>query len=96
MSAKTVFIVIISVVVTIILMNNTDEVTFWIFGEAQVPKLAVLGVMFGLGLIVGFIAGRPRKKPPVVLESNLSSHHENEVVDSKPNPLSHEDRDYIK
>jgi hypothetical protein len=42
-------------------MKNTDEVNFWIFGNHSVPKLAVLGVMFGIGLIVGYLVGRPKK-----------------------------------
>jgi hypothetical protein len=90
MSGKTIFIIIVTVLVTIILMKNTDEVSFWIFGDAQIPKLAVLAVMFGLGLIVGFMAGRPKKKPEIT-ES---------YADYKPSPeekrvLSDDDRDYI-
>ncbi len=98
MSAKTIFIIIISVLVTIILMNNTDEVNFWIFGDARVPKLAVLGVMFALGLIVGFVAGRPRKKSDVI-QDNINSHsykEEEGIRNSNPNYLSDEDQEYIK
>ncbi len=93
MSAKTICIVIISVLLTIILMNNTDEVNFWIFGNALVPKLAVLGVMFGLGLIVGFVAGRPRKKPAAISENFYPDDREEA---NKPKHLSDEDRDYIQ
>lgn len=95
MNLKTVFIIVISVLVTIILMNNTDEINFWIFGDARIPKLTILGSMFGLGLIVGFLAGRPAKK--VVVDN----HDESIVVRNKPNTieesnLSDEDRDYIR
>jgi hypothetical protein len=96
MSFKTIFIIIVSVLVTIILMNNTDEIQFWIFGNAKIPKLAVLGFMFGLGAIVGYLAGRPRKKPNnnEDLEDN-----ENELPPPTGNKessrLSDEDRDYI-
>lgn len=62
MSGKTIFIILTTTLVTIILMKNTDEVTFWIFGNHNIPKLAVLGVMFGLGLIIGYLAGRPKKR----------------------------------
>jgi uncharacterized membrane protein YciS (DUF1049 family) len=90
MSAKTIFIIVVTVLVTIILMKNTDEVTFWIFGDVEIPKLTVLGVMFGLGLIVGFLVGRPRKKLEVAESSD----------DYKPSAeekrtLSDDDRDYI-
>lgn len=62
MRAKIIFIVIITVLVTIILMNNTDTVTFWIFGDVQIPKLTILGVFFALGFLVGFIARGKRKR----------------------------------
>lgn len=61
MTSKTIVIIVTTILVTIILMKNTDEVNFWIFGIHSVPKLAVLGVMFGVGLILGYLAGRPRK-----------------------------------
>ena len=68
MSPKTIFIIVVTILVTIVLMKNTDEVNFWIFGNHSVPKLAVLGVMFGIGLIVGYLIGRP-KKPKVNLNT---------------------------
>ncbi|MFA6946133.1 MAG: hypothetical protein WC220_09545 [Pedobacter sp.] len=95
MTFKTIFIIIVSVLVTIILMNNTEEIHFWIFGDAKIPKLAVLGVMFGLGLIVGFMAGRPRKSPPSG-SSNSSEPAQNNWSDEDPGQLSDEDREYIR
>ena len=96
MSFKTIFIIAVSVLVTIILMNNTDEINFWIFGDAKIPKLAVLGFMFGLGLIVGFLAGRPGKKPVV---NNYPENGEDDYIESnagKQDQLSDEDREYIR
>lgn len=61
MSPKTIFIIMVTILVTIVLMKNTEEVNFWIFGNHSVPKLGVLGVMFGIGLIVGYLIGRPKK-----------------------------------
>lgn len=61
MSPKTIFIIVVTILVTIVLMKNTEEVNFWIFGDHSVPKLAVLGVMFAIGFILGYLAGRPRK-----------------------------------
>ncbi len=96
MNFKTILIITISVLVTVVLMNNTDEVDFWLFGDARIPKLAILGSMFGLGLIVGFILGRPRKK---IVEDNYD---EGEVPaktysETKHAPtLSDEDREYIR
>jgi len=86
MSAKTIFVIIISVLVTIILMKNTDEVNFWLFGDTSVSKLAILGVMFFAGSVVGFIIGRPRRR--VVTE-------EDQTEERVERTLSQEDRDYI-
>lgn len=86
MSVKTIFIIIISVLVTIILMKNTDEVNFWLFGDTSVPKLAVLGVMFFSGAVVGYMLGRPRRR---MTETG-------EITEDQPGKtLSQEDRDYI-
>ncbi len=91
MSAKTIFIIVITVLVTVILMKNTDEVTFWLFGDTSVPKLAVLGCMFGLGFAVGFAAGRPRKK--TLPEDTVVTPLPQET--GRPG-LSEEDNDYIR
>jgi preprotein translocase subunit SecG len=96
MSFKTLFIIIVSVLVTIILMNNTEEIDFWIFGDAEIPNLAVLGFMFGLGLIVGYLAGRPGKKSVI---KDDSENDEDDYINSnteKQDQLSDEDREYIR
>ena len=96
MSIKTIFIVVISVLVTIILMNNTDEIDFWIFGNARIPKLAILGSMFALGLIAGFLAGRPKRKIPADnYEENITPNDQPSHI-TDHNTLSEEDRDYIR
>ena len=70
MNSKTIFIIVVTVLVTIVLMKNTDEVNFWIFGDHSIPKLAVLGVMFGIGAIVGYLIGRPRKPKTELASEN--------------------------
>ncbi|PWG79743.1 hypothetical protein [Pararcticibacter amylolyticus] len=94
MSSKTIFIIIITVLVTVILMNNTEEVEFWIFGIARVPKLAVLGGMFAFGFVFGFLAGRPRRKKVVINDHSSPASPTAEPDDFRPK-LSDEDRDYI-
>jgi len=98
MTFKTIFIIVVTVIVTIILMNNTDEVSFWIFGDVRLSKLAVLGVMFGLGLIIGFIAGRPRKKTQAVPLNTLDSPYDedSDYIQNDSDLLSDEDREYIR
>ncbi len=89
MSAKTIFIIVITVLVTVILMKNMDEVNFWIFGTRSVPKLAVLGTMFVIGAIVGFMLGRPRKKQ---VSDEFSSDNPPFEVNK---PLNQADEDYL-
>jgi hypothetical protein len=98
MSFKTIFIIVISVLVTIILMNNTDEINFWLFGNARIPKLAILGLMFGLGLIIGFMAGRPGKNSQKISDNNSDhfSYTNSESNVKEPDLLSDEDREYIR
>ena len=67
-------------------MKNTDEVNFWLFGDTSVPKLAVLGVMFFSGAVVGYMLGRPRRR---IIETDESTNNEPQKS------LSQEDRDYI-
>lgn len=97
MNFKTIFIIVISVLVTVILMNNTDEIDFWIFGEARIPKLTILGTMFGTGLLVGFLAGRPRKKLPLISHTETVPSENPQYLDTENRrQLSDEDRDYIR
>ncbi len=81
-------------------MKNTDEVNFWIFGDASVPKLAVLGVIFTMGLIVGYLLGRPRKKELEHMDSSdrhpATFKDSSETISENGNYLSDEDRDYIR
>ncbi len=89
MRAKTISIIVLTVLVTVILMKNMDEVNFWIFGTRSVPKLAVLGTMFFIGAVVGFLMGRPKKK-----------HEDHEPDTDDPafeanKPLNQDDNDYI-
>jgi uncharacterized integral membrane protein len=82
MRIKTIIIIVVTVLVTIILMKNMDEVDFWIFGTYSIPKLLVLGTLFLIGVIVGWMMGRPKKKelleeedyihPPATPTSTLS------------------------
>ena len=98
MTFKTIFIIIVSVLVTVILMNNTDEINFWLFGNARIPKLAILGFMFGLGLIIGFMSGRPGKnyQKNSNNDSEASHYNDSDNPDREPDLLSDEDREYIR
>jgi len=90
MRAKTIFIIIITVLVTVILMKNMDEVNFWIFGVRTVPKLAVLGTMFFIGVLVGFLLRRPKRK------NNIVEPPEEDPDFEINRPLDPADEDYIR
>lgn len=90
MSAKTIFIVVATILVTVILMKNMDEVNFWIFGDRSVPKLAVLATMFFIGAVVGYLLGRPKKKRP---DQDYPSADPSFEVNK---PLDQADEDYIR
>ena len=96
MRPKIIFIIIITVLVTIILMNNTDTVTFWIFGNVEIPKLSIRGVLFALGFILGFLARGKRKR----LEQEFTIEKANPSVSSDDPYLNtddtYSDEDYIK
>lgn len=91
MKAKTIFVIIITALLTIFLTVNSDAVEFdFIIGEpVSVSKLVVIGICILIGFILGFIVGRPRK--------TVSSYDaEIERGEGKPNDdLSEEDREYI-
>jgi|SRR5690606_31891956 len=97
MRAKTIFIILITVLVTIVLMNNTDTVTFWIFGNVEIPKLMILGILFILGFILGFVVRGPRKRLEqefTIEKPNLQSQSDITYLDSSDDNYS--DEDYIK
>ncbi len=93
MSTKTIFIVILSVLLTVFLMVNNDAVEFdFIIGKpVEVSKLIVIGICILIGFILGFIAGRPRKTISSYNEEIEGQIEQNE----RKNSLSDEDRDYI-
>ncbi|MVN22288.1 DUF1049 domain-containing protein [Mucilaginibacter arboris] len=92
MSAKTLFVIFLTVLITVVLMQNADEVKFkLLFWDLYLPKLVILtGVIF-LGIILGLLLGsRPSK--------SSYNNYNNENTNNNHNPndtLSAEDRDYI-
>ncbi len=92
MSTKTISIIILTALLTIFLMVNTEPVDFdFLVTTIPVSKLLVIGVCIIIGFIIGFVVGRPRK--------TLSSY--DDEIERKNQPagnkkeLSDEDRDYI-
>ena len=91
MSTKTIFIIILTVLLTIFLMVNTEPVDFdFLVTTVAVSKLLVIGICIIIGFIIGFIAGRPRKTV-----SSYDDEIEKSYSNANKKELSDEDRDYI-
>jgi lipopolysaccharide assembly protein A len=92
MSAKTISIIILTALLTIFLMVNTEAVDFnFLVTTVPVSKLLVIGVCIIIGFIIGFVVGRPRK----TVSSYDDEIERNQPSIEKKNTLSDEDRDYI-
>jgi len=91
MSAKTISIIILTALLTIFLMVNTEPVDFdFLVTTVPVSKLLVIGICIIIGFIIGFVVGRPRK----TISSYDDEIERNQPVSNKKE-LSDEDRDYI-
>ena len=91
MSGKTIFIIILTVLLTIFLMGNTDAVNFkflWI--DFEMSKLLVIGICVLFGLIIGYILAKPKK----TVSSYDREINQGEQTENK-SKLSDEDREYI-
>jgi len=92
MRAKTIFIIIFTVLITVFLMINTDPVEFdFIFVKRNISKLLVVGVCTFVGFILGYLAGRPR----TVISTYDDRFDNDRSVSSPKDGLSDEDREYI-
>lgn len=91
MSGKTIFIIILTALLTIFLMVNVEPVDFdFLVTTVAVSKLLVIGVCVLIGFIIGYIVGRPKK----TVASYDDEIERNQSISNKKE-LSDEDRDYI-
>ena len=99
MSAKTIFIIAATVLVTVVLMQNQDEVLFKIlWKEIYVSKLIMMLSLTFIGFLIGLIIGRPKNKATnkdVPLEINQTETTVENNYSTNQQTLSDEDRDYI-
>jgi len=96
MKPKTIVISIVLALLAIVLFNNKEEATFWLFGEIRTSKLIILGIFFLLGVITGAAIFRRKNKHPK--EYTISTGAVDDHVDTNPtpdDPLSDEDREYL-
>lgn len=93
MKVKTFFVILVTVLITIILMKNSEEVEFWFFGLVKMPKLAMLGGMLIIGFIIGLLVARPKRRKVII--NDHSTGPEDEPDSNRQGGLSEEDREYI-
>ncbi len=95
MRTKTIFIIVLTVLITIFLMMNTDAVEFdFIFAKKQISKLLVIGICTFAGFLLGYWAGRPKTVISTYDRSDDEIHPGTPSASSKET-LSDEDREYI-
>jgi uncharacterized integral membrane protein len=91
MRITTMLIIIITVLLTVVLMQNTDPVRFTVlFGTFYVSKLAALLTFGVVAFILGILVGRPKKA-----RSIAGSNPQDNDGDNDSDTLSDEDREYI-
>jgi len=98
MSFKTTLAIIITVALTILIMQNTDEATFTIlFTDVKLPKLVMLTAVSVSAFILGILVTRPTKRKVAAHDDDFEDDEEEDNYPTKGrhDTLSDEDRDYI-
>ncbi len=91
MRIKTMFIIFITVLLTVVVMQNTDEVIFkFLFAKFYVSKLVILLTVAVVAFIIGILVARPGRAKYVPGQDT-----ETDDFKKQSNTLSDEDRDYI-
>ncbi|MBD1394910.1 hypothetical protein [Mucilaginibacter glaciei] len=91
MSFKNIVALVIVVLLTIVIMQNTDEVKFTIlFTTTYLSKVPVMTAIAVSAFVLGVLVGRPKNK-----KYDIAKHHEDIYGKEDPKTLSDEDRDYI-
>lgn len=91
MRTKTIVVIGITVILTIVLMQNTDVVDFaFLWANFRISKLVMMIGVSVISFILGVLVGR-RKSIKRFDDEDLDNHRGNDNT----NTLSDEDRDYI-
>ena len=94
MRIKTIVIIIITVLFTIVLMQNiqgSQEIDFkFLWTSFQISKLALLLLIAAVAFILGVLIGRPKRVKRLGVDSKDTASGKGE-----PNTLSSEDKEYI-
>ncbi|QQD12866.1 hypothetical protein [Sphingobacterium sp. UDSM-2020] len=95
MNFKTIILLILVVIITIFFMQNTAPVEFWFFGKHIFALSSIIAITLFIGIIIGAILLRPKKRKTEVIQVNPVNPSEIEQSSVPNSTLSNEDRDYI-
>jgi uncharacterized integral membrane protein len=91
MRIKTIVIILIAVLLTIVLMQNTGRVSFdFLWATFWMSKLVMLFLVAAIAFVLGVLVGRPKRVKR--LGDDYSGDHFDK---NDPNTLSDEDKEYI-
>ena len=91
MRIKTIIIILITVLLTIVLMQNTNPVIFsFLWADFRISKLVMLLTVAIVAFILGILVGRPKR-----VKKLGGDFHDESTSTTNPNTLSDEDREYI-
>jgi uncharacterized integral membrane protein len=93
MSFRTIVAIVITISLTVLIMQNTDEASFTVFSvNVKLPKVAVLTATSVGGFLLGILISRPRKQK---VYDAPSYHNDEDGRPKRSDTLSDEDREYI-
>jgi len=91
MRIKTIFLIVITILLTIVIMQNNQSYNFNIlFWHPLVSNLVVMALIAIVSFIIGMLTGRPRK-----VKFDNSHPSLDNPTGKKTDTLSDEDREYI-
>lgn len=94
MKPKTIIFSIVLALLLVILFNNKEEATFWLFGDIRTSKLFIIGTFFLLGVITGGMLFRRKPSHPKEYSININPAAP-ETDDYLDSGLSEEDRKFL-
>ncbi len=88
MRIKTITVIVITILLTVVLMQNTETVKFtFLFTDIYIPKLVMMTLVSIVAFVLGILVGRPTKVNRLGDDNNL--------INGASGTLSEEDKDYI-
>jgi uncharacterized integral membrane protein len=91
MRIKTMFIILVTVLITLVLVQNSDAVYFkFLWASFRMSKLIMMAIVGIVTFILGVLVGRPSRVKKLGADYIEGEHERN-----SPGTLSDEDRDYI-